>query len=196
MTAKNGAVIPTLLFGGHGKTPLVRPSQSPRVGSSSRRTPIYGPLAAMLALCTLILMARPNWSLYPTYVIGRGSSLQAPSNGKLLGFIETAGVSRRVVGRVDGRIVLVGWAAFPDPHLLLSRIVILVDGAPRAEAHRFFERSDIAGHFGRQDFMQSGWETSLPLSGLRPGDHNLTIEAFAQTGESDRLRPVQLRVIE
>jgi hypothetical protein len=196
MTAKNGAVIPTLLFGGAGRTPLARPSPIKRAESSSRPKLKYGPLAAMLGLCALILMARPNWSLYPTYVIGRSSSLEAPSNEKILGFIETAGVSRRVVGRVDGRIVLVGWAAFTKPHLSLSKIVILVDGAPRAEVHRFFDRSDIAAHFGREDFVQSGWEASVPLGGLRPGDHDLAVEVFAQAGESNRLRPFHLRVIE
>jgi hypothetical protein len=197
MTAKNGAVVPNLLLGVRGKAPLVPPGQATRVESPSRaRNSVYGPLAAMLGLCTLILVARPNWSLYPTRVIGHGSSSEAPSSEKILGSIETAGVSRRVVGRVDGRIVLVGWAAFTDPHLSLSKIVILVDGAPRAEIHRFFDRSDIAAHFGRRDFIQSGWEVPLALSGLRPGDHNLTVEAVAQSGESDRLRPVQLRVIE
>lgn len=197
MTAKNGVVIPGLLLGDRGKTPPVASSRASRVESSSRaHNSIYGPLAAMLGLCALIVWAHPNWSVYPTRVIGNGSSPEVPSNEKILGSIETAGVSRRLVGRVDGRIVLVGWAAFTDPHASLSEIIILVDGAQRAEIHRFFGRSDIAAHFGRRDFVQSGWEASLPLSGLRPGDHNLTVEAVAQSGESGRLRPVQLRVIE
>ena len=190
-------MIPTLLFGGPEKTPLLTRSQTTRVEVSSRRNSIYGPLAAMLGVCALIVFARPNWSLYPPRVIGRGSPMEAaPSNEKILGSVETAGVSKRVVGRVNGKLILVGWAAFTDPHLSLTRIVILVDGAPHAEIHSFFDRSDIAAHFGRQDFAQSGWEASLPLSGLRPGDHNLTVEVFAQTGVSDRLRPIQLRVTE
>jgi hypothetical protein len=189
-------VVPTLLSLNIEKGPDLASSQNVRVGESSRRNSIYGPLAAMLGVCALIVFARPNWSLYPPRVIGRGSAMAAPSDEKILGSVETAGVSKRVVGRVNGNLMLVGWAAFTDPRLSLTRIVILVDGAPHAEIHSFFDRSDIATHFGREDFGQSGWETSLPLSGLRPGDHNLTVELFAQTGVSDRLRPIQLRVIE
>jgi hypothetical protein len=189
-------VVPTLLSLNTDKGPHLASSQTIRAEVSSRRNSIYGPLAAMLGVCALIVFARPNWSLYPLRVIGRNSAMGAPSNEKILGSVETAGVSKRVVGRVNGKLMLAGWAAFTDPRLSLSRIVILVDGAPRAEIDSFFDRSDIASHFGREDFLQSGWETSLPLTGLRPGDHNLTVEVFAQAGPSDRLRPIQLRVIE
>jgi hypothetical protein len=194
-------VVLTLLSLNTEKRPDLASSHTMRAEASSRCNSIYGPLAAMLGVCALIVFARPNWSLYPPRVTGSSSAMGAPamgapSNEKILGSVETAGVSKRVVGRVNGKLMLAGWAAFTDPRLSLTRIIILVDGAPHAEIHRFSDRSDIASHFGREDFLYSGWETSLPLSGLRPGDHNLTVEVFAQPGVSDRLRPIQLRVIE
>jgi len=189
-------VTPALLSRVNEKTPFSTPPETRPGELPPRRTAVYGPLTALLGLCALLLMGRANWSLYPTHVTGGGSPLEIPAAEKVLGSVESAGVSRRVVGRAGGKIVLVGWAAFADPHLSLSRMVILVDGVPRAEVHNFFDRSDIAARFGRQNFLQSGWEVSLPLTGIQPGDHNLTAEAFAETGESKRLRPVQLRVIE
>lgn len=168
-------------------------------GSSPGRKAIYGPLTALLGICVLVLIARPNWTLSVPPPVSNGSgarALKVPDDRKVLGSIETAGVSRRLVGRADGKIVLVGWTAFTDPHLSLAKIVVLVDGVSRAEVNRLFDRSDVAAIFGRPEFVRSGWEIPIPLKGLRPGNHQLTVEAFARTGESSDLPPIQLRVIE
>ena len=159
---------------------------------------MYGPLPALLGICALVLIARPNWSLYPPAVgTGRRArGIEVPDDRQVFGFIETAGVSRRVVGRVDGKIVLVGWTAFTDPRLSLGRIVVLVDGVSRGQVNRFFDRSDVAAIFGRREFGRSGWEIQVALNALPPGNHKLTIEAFAETGESSELPAIELRVIE
>lgn len=195
---KDGFVAPTLLSSGKDRTsrstsPLTRAS----VPSPVRKA-MYGPLPTLLGICVLVFMVRPNWTLSPPRVgSGRGASgIGVPDSRKLLGSIETAGVSRRVVGRVDGKVVLVGWTAFTDPHLSLGRIVILVDGVSRGEVNRFFDRPDVAAIFGRREFGRSGWEIPIPLNGLRAGNHKLAVEAFAETGESKELPAVELRVIE
>lgn len=159
---------------------------------------MYGPLPALLGICVLAFMARPNWTLSPPRVgSGRGASgIGVPDSRKLLGSIETAGVSKRIVGRVDGKVVLVGWTAFTDPYVSLGRIVILVDGVSHGEVNRFFDRPDVAAIFGRREFGRSGWEIPIPLNGLRAGSHKLAVEAFAETGESSELPAVELRVME
>jgi hypothetical protein len=165
---------------------------------------MYGPLPALLGICALVLIARAHWTLSPSpppppYSLsnGRGArGIVVPDNRKVVGSIETAGVSKRVTARVDGKIVIVGWTAFTDHHLSLGRIIILVDGVSRGEVNRFFDRSDVAAIFGRREFLRSGWETQIALNGLRTGNHKLTVEALAETGESSELPAVELKVIE
>ena len=196
---KDGFVAPTLLSSGKDRTsrstsPLTRASVPSPVLKAT-----YGPLPALLGICVLVLMARPNWTLSPPPRVGSGrgaSEIGVPDDRKLLGSIETAGVSKRIVGRVDGKVVLVGWTAFTDPYLSLGRIVILVDGVSHGEVNRFFDRPDVAAIFGRREFGRSGWEIPIPLNGLRAGSHKLAVEAFAETGESSELPAVELRVIE
>lgn len=185
----------TLFSWGNDKTPLRAVSQRSPSELLPRRK-AYGPLVALLGVCVLVLIGRPTWSSYPRYPAVNERRFQVPSDRKVLGSVETAGVSRRVIGRVNGKIVLVGWAAFTGPQSSLSGIAILVDGVQRAETNSFFDRPDIAASFGRLDFELSGWEVFLPLSGLRPGKYNLTVEAFTETGASASLHPVQLQVIE
>lgn len=156
-------------------------------------------MTAFLGLCALVVIGRPNWVLTPPSLVGTGKEIgrnSVRSDQKVVGSVETAGVARRIVGRVDGKIILVGWTGFTDPHLSLARLAILVDGVSRGEVTRFYDRPDVAANLGRPDFERSGWEIVIPLNGLRPGIHSLTVQAFAATGESNSLPAVQLRMIE
>jgi len=196
-------VAPTLLSSGSDRAPRSTSSLLTRASVPSPwPKEMYGPLPALLGICVLVLIARANWTLSPPPrppLLGNGRGvrvIEVPDNLKVFGSIETAGISRRVVARVDGKIVLVGWTAFADPHLSLGRIVILVDGVWRGEVNRVFDRSDVAAIFGRREFLRSGWETQIALNGLRPGNHKLTVEALAETGESGELPAVELKVIE
>ena len=186
-------------FPDHGKKRLPPTVTRASEAVSERKSP-YGPLLALLGICVLIVVGRPNWAVSvtrsPASIKERASGLEVPKDRAVFGYIETAGISRRIVGRINQKLVLVGWTAFTNPKLFIARLVIQVDGIPRAEVDQLFDRADVADAFGRPNFLRSGWETPIPLDGLEPGIHQLTVQAVASTGESADLAPIQLKVIE
>jgi hypothetical protein len=65
-----------------------------------------------------------------------------------------------------------------------------------ASVKEFYPRPDVAAHFGRQNWLMSGWRTMIYLPTLAPGEHGLIVEGVDSAGVSAELPPWPLRINE
>jgi hypothetical protein len=54
----------------------------------------------------------------------------------------------------------------------------------------------VAAYFGRPDLLHSGWQALIYLPSLRPGRHELMVEATSRDGVSGTLPPWPVDIVE
>ena len=60
----------------------------------------------------------------------------------------------------------------------------------------FYPRPDVAAHFGRPNWLMSGWRTMIYLPALATGEHGLVVETIDPDGKSASLPPWPVRIVE
>lgn len=112
----------------------------------------------------------------------RNKHLPVPAGQVLIGKIETAGDRNELAAQRESNLVLAGWAVFTDPRDPLQQLDVLIDGKKIAEVQDFSSRPNIEDAYGRPDFEASGWQTTVSLTGVTPGNHLLLVRATSQRG--------------
>lgn len=89
-----------------------------------------------------------------------------------------------VIDRIDGTFAtggyvdVVGWAADPVLGSPVAKIEILLDRKIPGESQRGEWRPDVLSHFGRPDFLWSGFSGRISLEGVPPGVHSVELYAL------------------
>jgi hypothetical protein len=96
----------------------------------------------------------------------------------------------------DSHVEVSGWTACSVPGSNVTHVVIRIDGVQRAEARDFFSRPDVAAAYGRPEFEMTGWRVGVPLTGLKPGEHELVAEGVGSRGEKGLLPAFRLNIFE
>ncbi len=102
----------------------------------------------------------------------------------MIGYIDGAGdAARQSTVSTQSTIVVWGWAAESLPGASIEGVTVSVDEAPAGAAVLGSRRVDVAEHFGRKEFTDSGWSFSLAAALLRPGRHTVSAVAWGPRGE-------------
>jgi hypothetical protein len=166
---------------------------------------VITPLLAFSGLFAAIDMERPSWRDVPPVRPSKPASRPAgtasgappvPVSQPIVGFIDVLNGKPVLFAREGTRVEVSGWTACSVAGSKLSHVVILIDGAPRAEVKEFFSRPDVAAAFGRSDFEMSGWRTVVPLRDLKAGEHTLVARGVGAAGEIGELPPFRLNIFQ
>ena len=106
----------------------------------------------------------------------------------VFGYFDTGEIAARSLDRVR----LAGWVASGKHGAPVSELKLRLDGRELGTVHNFHARPDVAAHYGRQDLMNSGWQVSVNLPELPPGQYELTAEGIDAEGVSGIIGPVSV----
>ena len=102
----------------------------------------------------------------------------------MIGYIDGAGdAARQSTVSAQSTIVVWGWAAESLPGVSIEGVTVSVDDATAGAAVLGSRRDDVAEHFGRKEFTNSGWSFSLAAALLSPGRHTVSAVAWGPGGE-------------
>jgi hypothetical protein len=77
-----------------------------------------------------------------------------------------------------------GWAADPEMGAPVSSVAISVDGSFVGYASLGGQRQDVVNAYGRQDYLNSGWNFSWNIGNLAAGAHTMSATATDNMGAS------------
>ena len=110
----------------------------------------------------------------------------------VFGYFDTGEIAARSLERVR----LAGWVASGKHGAPVSELKLRLDGRELGTVHNFHARPDVAAHYGRKDLMNSGWQVSVNLPELPPGQYELTAEGIDAEGVSGIIGPVSVVLTE
>ena len=104
-----------------------------------------------------------------------------PSASTMQGSVDRFGdaplpASKAVTSRGDAWS-LTGWAVQTRGDLPISRVDLVLDGAPVAQASLGLERPDVEERFGIPRFRASGWRLEFPAAAVALGEHEVRVVA-------------------
>jgi MoaA/NifB/PqqE/SkfB family radical SAM enzyme len=108
----------------------------------------------------------------------------------LFGYFDT----RDLKAPSAGRLRVSGWMASGRHGTPLRELKLRLDGRELATVQQFYARPDVAAHYGRKDLLNSGWQVTLNLPELAPGEYQLVAEGIDPAGESGTLGPLPVRI--
>jgi hypothetical protein len=82
-----------------------------------------------------------------------------------------------------GSVILIGWAEDPAYHAPVERMDVWLDGSTRGDVLLAGHRPDVAAHFGRPEYLWSGWTATVSLRDVEPGLHRVEVIAESRNGE-------------
>ncbi len=119
---------------------------------------------------------------------------EIPPGQSVLGFIDMVDGKPAVLAAKDGEVQVSGWAACVDATSHLVKVEVLVDDKVKADTSISYPRPDVANHYGRPDFEESGWRASFSAHGLETGTHSLKARVICAKGESGLLPAFSLDI--
>jgi len=108
-------------------------------------------------------------------MVGRSYAVDAISSGEISG---TPAAPLPV--RTGADVHVSGWAVDPRTLDPIGHLVIRIDGVERSDVQCQGERPDVAAVLGVPSAASSGFDTSVPTSGLRAGSHTISFLAVAR----------------
>jgi MoaA/NifB/PqqE/SkfB family radical SAM enzyme len=114
----------------------------------------------------------------------------------VFGKVESLNGSSSMEARSRDRLSFSGWAASREHGAPLKEIQIMLETNSMRIVRDFHPRPDIAAHFGRSEFVKSGWRTMVDLPALASGEYHLKILGVASDGGSASLGDIPLRIID
>jgi hypothetical protein len=92
------------------------------------------------------------------------------------------GVQPKIEVSEGTALVVSGWAIDEAARLPGKAVLLRLDGGPRIVARYGMARDDVAKAFASPALAPSGFEATVPTAGLRPGQHELTLEIANAAG--------------
>ena len=108
----------------------------------------------------------------------------------LFGYIDT----RTLEARSLQRLRIAGWSASGRFGAPVREVKLRLDGQELSTIHTFHARPDVAAHYGRKDLLHSGWQVTVKIPQLAPGDYELVAEVSDPEGTSATLGPAVVRI--
>lgn len=147
----------------------------------------WQPALGFVGIAVLLTLQRPNWHpIRPQARAGSSSQrLSIPSNVKAMGSIDSWNGMAAAVAQSGTHVKLTGWVLATAPDARVLKVSILVDGQPIGETSLFQPRPDLTEAFGRSDLSGGGWQTTVKIPPLAPGQHKVTLlSKFADRGDA------------
>lgn len=119
-----------------------------------------------------------------------------PEGQAMVGYIDAIDNKFYVEARSRDRIMIGGWLASAAHGAPLREVRLRIAERQVGLVKEFYPRPDVAAHFGRQNWLMSGWRTMVYLPSLPPGEHALIVEGVDPSGVSASLPPWPLRISE
>lgn len=120
--------------------------------------------------------------------------LPLPPGQSLFGYMDAVNGNLFSEGVSAGRIILSGWVASAQYGAPLRELKLRIGGKEIASVREFYRRPDVAVHFGRANWLMSGWRTMVYLPVLPAGEHQVIVEAIDPQGGLHSLPPWPLRI--
>jgi hypothetical protein len=64
----------------------------------------------------------------------------------------------------------------------VEKVELILDGSPRGFVSLAGYRPDVLVHFGRADYLWSGWRGTAPLEQVWPGTHTISAIGYTRSG--------------
>ena len=124
--------------------------------------------------------------------VAAGDGVAETPNSLIFGYFDAIQIAARSLQRVK----LGGWIASGKNGAPVNEVKLRLDGRELGTVHHFHARPDVAAHYGRKDLMNSGWQLSVNLPALPPGQYELTAEGTDAEGASGIIGPVAVLLTE
>ncbi len=143
-------------------------------------------ISAIAVLLLLSFSTRPPWLDPP---VARAALHQAPTlhvnpQDRIAGWVDGVTLSGMASAGGARTLEAKGWAASCVVGVPLKSVAVLMDGKSVGETSILSSRPDVAAAYARQDFEQSGWSITVPLSGLSLEQHVVTVRGTLADGSS------------
>ena len=119
-----------------------------------------------------------------------------PEGQPVIGYVDSLDGKFHIQARSRDRVMVMGWAASAEHGAPLREIKLRIGDAEVGSIREFYPRPDVAAHFGRPNWLMSGWRTMVYLPALAAGEHGLVVETIDPEGKSASLPPWPLRIVE
>jgi organic radical activating enzyme len=114
----------------------------------------------------------------------------------IFGYVDARDGKFFIEARSRDRVWVSGWVVSPRLGAPVREVALRVDGQQIAVIRDFHPRPDVAAHFGRANFLQCGWQALAYLPALKPGEHELIVEATDAEGATGTLAPWRVKIAE
>jgi MoaA/NifB/PqqE/SkfB family radical SAM enzyme len=101
-----------------------------------------------------------------------------------------------VQGRSLEPVRITGWIASGRHGAPVREVKLRLQGQELVTVLKFHARPDVASYYGRKDLLHSGWQVTVNLPRLSPGQYELTAEAMDPDGAAGALGPLLVRIVE
>lgn len=95
-----------------------------------------------------------------------------------------------------GRLAATGFAFDSEGGAPVQKVALYLDGSVPGEVSLRGFRPDVRTHFGREDYLWSGWNGTLSLEGVKPGSHTVTLVATSESGKAIPCGEQAIQVVE
>ncbi len=117
-----------------------------------------------------------------------------PDGQPVIGYVDSLDNKFYVEARSRDRIMLTGWLASAKHGAPLQEVRFRIADRQVGSVKEFYARPDVASHFGRENWLMSGWRTMIYLPALPPGEHGLIVEGVDHSGTAASIPPWPVRI--
>ena len=116
--------------------------------------------------------------------LGQGKTINVTAQAaKEIGSLDAAGdANGRETVVKGGTLYVRGWAADTTSGAPVESVAILIDGNRAGTAALGIARPDVANHFGKSDYSNSGWSFEMSTAKLSLGRHSVTAVVAGPSG--------------
>ena len=119
-----------------------------------------------------------------------------PEGQAVVGYVDVVDNRFYIQARSRDRVMVTGWLASAEHGAPLREVKLRVGGAEVGSIREFYPRPDVAAHFGRQNWLMSGWRTMIFMPSLKAGEHQLIVEGIDPEGKSATIPPWPVRIVD
>ncbi len=119
-----------------------------------------------------------------------------PEGQPVIGYVDTHDSKFYIEARSRDRVMVTGWVASARHGAPMAEVRLRIGDTQVGSVREFYPRPDVAVHFGRQNWLMSGWRTMVFLPALASGEHGLVVEAVDPEGHAASLPPWPVRIID
>ena len=119
-----------------------------------------------------------------------------PDGQPVIGYVDAVDNRFYLQARSRDRVMITGWLASVEHGAPLREVKLRLGGREVGSIREFYPRPDVAAHFGRDNWLMSGWRTMVFLPALEPGEHQLIIEGIDPEGKCGTIPPWPVRIVD